>query len=244
MIKARKSQRGTALVTGAAKRIGQAIALMLAENGFDIAVHYQHSRNDAEATAKLIRKKGVRCELFACDLNNEAQTLSLIRDVHLKFSNLNLLINCASIFEKSKFTTADLSLFDRHFAVNLKAPFILSCEFRTVCHHGQIINFLDTDIVENKTDHVAYLLTKKALVEMTKMAAVHFAPDIRVNAIAPGLILPPKGQTDEYLNRRAQGIPLKRKGDVVSICKSVKFLIDNDYLTGQIIFNDGGEHLV
>ena len=164
-------------------------------------------------------------------------------EVVKRFSGLNLLVNSASIFEKSKFAVKDLKLFNSHFAINLKAPFILSCEFFRFCKKGQIINLLDTKIVKNKTSHVAYLLTKKSLADMTKLAAVEFAPDIRVNGIAPGLILPAKGDAVESLERMARNIPLKRKGDLSGITQSIKFLIENDYLTGQIIFNDGGEHL-
>ena len=125
-----------------------------------------------------------------------------------------------------------------------KAPFILSSEFYRICKKGQIINFLDTNIVKNKTSHVAYLLTKKNLADLTKLAAIEFAPDIRVNGIAPGLILPPKKETTEYLDRMAKNIPLKRRGGESYITRSIKFLLENDFLTGQFLFNDGGEHLV
>lgn len=236
--------RGTALVTGGARRIGQAVALELASLGFDIALHYHHSKEQAELSAVEIRQKGVRCELFPCDLSDERQTSYLISKVFQKFPDLNLLVNSASIFERSKFTIKDLKLFNDHFAVNLRAPFILSCEFFRLCKKGQIINLLDTNIVKNKTSQPAYLLTKKSLSDMTKLAALEFAPHIRVNGIAPGLILPAKGDTAESLDRMAQKIPLQRKGDLFTMTQSVKFLIENDYLTGQIIFNDGGEHLV
>ena len=239
----KKNDRGTALITGCARRIGQAIALKLASLGYNIALHYHHSKDQAELSAAEIRRKGVRCELFSCDLSDESQTSNLMTEVVKRFSGLNLLVNSASIFEKSKFAVKDLKLFNSHFAINLKAPFILSCEFFRFCKKGQIINLLDTKIVKNKTSHVAYLLTKKSLADMTKLAAVEFAPDIRVNGIAPGLILPAKGDAVESLERMARNIPLKRKGDLSGITQSIKFLIENDYLTGQIIFNDGGEHL-
>ncbi len=240
----KKNFKGTALVTGAAKRIGKAIASFLAAEGYQIAAHYNHSEKDAQAVVKDIRKKGVACELFQCDLGSQEDTALLVQRVHAKFPDLNLLINSASIFEKSKFKIRDLDLFNDHFAINLKAPFILSSEFRKFCKRGQIINLLDTDIVKNQTTHIAYLLTKKSLADMTKLAAIEFAPHIRVNGIAPGLILPPAGKPTAYLDQRAKRIPLQRKGDVHYITQSVKFLLDHDFLTGQIIFNDGGEHLV
>lgn len=232
-----------ALVTGGAQRIGHGIVLALAEMGFDIALHYNHSRAQAAKIADEIRNMGVTCEIFPCDLANETETAKLITQVKKKFPRFNLLVNNASIFEKSTFDVKQLKLFQNHFNINLKAPFILSSEFKRICRRGQIINILDTDITKNKTTHVAYLLTKKTLADLTQMAALDFAPDIRVNGIAPGLILPPKGATEKYLEQRAQKVPLKRKGNVNYIAQSVKFLIQNDYLTGQFLFNDGGEHL-
>ena len=240
----KKQGQETALITGGARRIGQAIALELASLRYNVALHYHHSREPAEVTAVEIRQKGVECELFRCDLSDENKTSQLISKVFRKFPGLNLLVNSASIFEKSKFVVKDVKLFNDHFATNLKAPFILSCEFFRLCKKGQIINLLDTNIVKNKTSQVAYLLTKKSLADMTKLAAVEFAPHVRVNGIAPGLILPAKGNTTEHLDRMARNIPLQRKGDPGYITQSIKFLIENDYLTGQFIFNDGGEHLI
>ena len=236
--------KGTALVTGAARRIGRAIALELASLGYNIALHYNRSQAEAQATAEEIKKKGVVCVLFPCVLSDENQTSHLLSEVVEKFSDLNLLINSASIFEKSEFALKDLNLLQDHFAINLKAPFILSSEFFRLCKKGQIINLLDANMVTNKTDHVAYLLTKKSLADMTKLAAVKFAPHIRVNGIAPGLILPAKGDTTGNMDRMARDIPLKQKGDSSYIAQSVKFLIENDYLTGQFLFNDGGKHLI
>lgn len=240
----KKKIQGTALVTGAARRIGQAIALELASLGYNVALHYHRSKEEAEAVAAEIRQKEVECELFSCDLSDENQISRLMSKVFRKFSDLNLLVNSASLFERSEFAVKDLKLFNDHFAINLKAPFILSCEFFRLCKKGQIINLLDAHIVKNQTSHVAYLLTKKSLADMTKIAAVAFAPHIRVNGIAPGLILPARGETAESLDRMARNIPLKRKGDISTITQSIKFLIENDYLTGQFIFNDGGEHLI
>ena len=232
-----------ALVTGSAKRIGQALAISLATRGYDLALHYHQSHRDILSTVQAVKKCGARCEIFSCDLSDQSQTQNLISQAKKNFPHLNLLINSASIFIPSGFDGRNFKLFDDHINVNLKAPFILMGEFARLCKRGQIVNLLDTNIVKNKTSYVAYLLSKKALAELTKLAAVSFAPHIRVNGIAPGLILPPEGKTSAYLQKRAQGIPLKRVGNVCSVCQSLEFLLDNDYLTGQILFNDGGEHL-
>lgn len=240
----KKSALGTALVTGAAKRIGKAVALHLASLGYDIALHYSSSQSEAKRTAEQIRQEGRDCELFCCDLADTYAVQHLIADACKAFPNLNLLINCASIFEKSTLKEDDVQALDRHYEINLRAPYILMGEFARRCKRGQIINFLDTHITQNKLTHVAYLLSKKALADLTQMAALELAPDIRVNGIAPGLILPPHGQKDRYLDRLAKSVPLKRKGSVKDITAAVQFLIENDFLTGQTIFADGGEHLI
>ena len=236
--------KGAALVTGGARRIGHAIALSLAEQGFDIALHYFESQLEAQTVAKSIRKKGVRCELFRCNLAQEKETLALTVQAATKFSNLNILINNASIFIPSQFHRDDLKLFNDHWTVHVKTPFILTSEFARICKKGQIINILDTNIIRNKTSYVGYLLSKKALRELTQMAAVQLAPQIRVNAVAPGIILPATGKSASYLKERVKQIPLQRQGNEGNITQSIKFLLDNDFLTGQIIFCDGGEHLV
>jgi len=217
---------------------------MLSSLGYSVALHYHHSQEMAEHTASEIRKKRGVCELFPCDLADQQETSTLIKEVHKRFPALCVLINNASLFEQSRFLSSDLRLWNEHFAVNLRAPFILCAEFKAVCKKGLIINILDTHIVKNKTNHAAYLLAKKALAELTKMAAVEFAPDIRVNGIAPGCILPPKGKSNEYLETQAQKVLLRKRGSVSNITRSVQFLLENDYVTGQVIFCDGGEHLI
>ncbi|HOW36205.1 MAG TPA: SDR family oxidoreductase [Candidatus Omnitrophota bacterium] len=234
-----------ALVTGGSKRIGKEIALALASMGYAIALHYNQSKEDAKKTATQIKAKGRSCEIFQCDLSNENETRLLVTNVKKRFSNLNLLINSASIFESSKLASPNtIHSLSRHFAVNFKAPYILSCEFYRLCKKGSIINLLDANITKNKTGYPEYLLSKKALADFTRVAAVEFAPYIRVNAIAPGLILPPEGKTNAYLNRLAKNIPLKTRGSTAQITSTVKFLAENQYLTGQIIFVDGGAHLL
>ncbi|HLF18466.1 MAG TPA: SDR family oxidoreductase [Candidatus Omnitrophota bacterium] len=234
----------TVLITGGAKRIGKAICLALAKAGYKIALHYQHSHQEALGVLKQIKKNKGQCELFACDLSKDRATGQLIKMVKKTCPDLSILVNNASIFEKSNIRSASLASLNKHFDINFKAPFILTQEFTKACRNGLIINILDTNIVRNTGHHATYLLSKKALAELTKMSAVELAPSIRVNAVAPGLILPPEGETAAYLDRRVKAIPLKRKGDAAQIAQTVLFLIENPYVTGQIIFNDGGEHLI
>ena len=239
-----KKSAGAALVTGAAKRVGKAIALGLAESGCDIALHYHRSKSEAEKTAREIRKTGRLCELFSCDLTSQSSTALLIKQVHETFSHFNVLINSASIFDLSMIRTTEIKDLEKNLAIHLKAPLILSRDFANICRSGCIINMVDTRMVQNQTNRFAYLLTKKCFWEFTQMAALEFAPEIRVNAVAPGFILPPQGQDQKYLKNLRQTIPLKRQGDVADVVRAVQFLLENPYLTGQLIFVDGGEHLI
>lgn len=244
MAAARRASKGCALITGAAKRIGSVMALHLAELGYDIALHHHHSEAQAETLAKHIRKKGQACERFACDLSDPDAAKKLISSARKVFPKLSILINNASLFERSPMKSSGFEVLQRHFAVHCFAPYILSREFARLCKKGTIINLLDTNVAQNKVTHTAYLLSKKTLAEMTRLAAVELAPHIRVNGIAPGMILAPEGKPAGYLQKRVQTIPLKKKGDPKDIARTVQFLLENDFITGQIVFVDGGEHLL
>lgn len=233
-----------AIVTGGAKRIGRAIALMLARRGYDIILHYNASIDEAENTAKEIEASGRRCYLLSANFDDMTQVLTFIPHAYEISNNCNLLINSASIFERARLLDTDEDLFNRHFNVNFKTPFFLSRDFARFYKLGQIINILDTKISKNMIAYFAYTLTKKALYEFTKMAAKELAPNIRVNGIGPGLILPPPGQDESYLDEKSRSIPLNRKGNLESIESAISFLIDNDFITGECIFIDGGEHLI
>lgn len=233
-----------ALVTGAGQRIGRAIALKLASLGYSIAAHYNQSQKEAEALVRDVRALKQKAEAFQCNLFDSDAVSSLIPNVRKKFPGLAIVVNNASVFEKSDFRSSSVKNLERYLAVHLKAPYILSQEFARLCKNGSVINILDTHIADNATGHFDYLLSKKALAELTRQSAVALAPNIRVNGIAPGLILPPAQEKAAYLNRLAQKIPLKRKGDIVDITQAVEFLSTNGYVTGQILFVDGGEHLI
>ena len=233
-----------AIVTGGAKRIGRTIALMLARRGYDIILHYNASIDEAERTAKEIEASGRRCFLLSANFDDMTQVLTFIPNAFQISNNCHLLVNSASIFDRARLLETDEDLFDRHFNINFKTPFFLSRDFARLYKQGQIINVLDTKISKNMISYFVYTLTKKALFEFTKMAAKELAPNIRVNGIGPGLILPPPGQDESYLDEKSKSIPLKRKGDLESIGSAISFLIDNHYITGECIFIDGGEHLI
>lgn len=235
----------TAFITGAAQRVGKAIVEHLASQGWDIAIHYNRSSTDADILAKTLTEKYPlqKFATFGANLMNDSQTENLIRQVIAGMGRLDLLINNASVFDPGTIRETSPSFFDEQFGVNLRAPFILTRQFALNCYEGMIINFTDTRITNNTSGFAAYSLAKKALWELTKMAAFELGPTFRVNAIAPGLTLPPADKNDEYLRKLAVHIPMKRPGGLDPILKSVDYIITNDYLTGQILFCDGGENL-
>ncbi len=233
-----------ALVTGGARRIGREIALSLADEGWDVVLHYNCSREEAESTADEIRGRGVSCQLAGCDLADSNRMLELLPAALELAPGLELLVNNASIFERSLIAETELDFYDTHMALNIRAPFFLTRDFARLCGHGQVLNLLDTRIVRNEPAYAAYALGKKSLAEFTRMAAREFAPNIRVNAIAPGLILPPSGSGREQFERMAARIPLQRHGNPGEIARAVMYLIDSEFVTGQIIHVDGGEHLL
>ena len=235
----------TALITGAAKRVGKAMAQHLASQGWNIAIHYNTSELEAQLFCDELfgAYPNQLFEIFKADLNVPEEVELLIPRVVQKMLGIGLLINNASLFEPSKLCKTSTEFLDRQMNVNFKAPFILSRNFAQTFKNGVIINFVDTRIVTNQSNFAAYSISKKALWELTKMAALEFGPDIRVNGIAPGLTLPPEEKGEDYLLKLAEKIAMKRPGGLEPILKSLDFILNNDYLTGQLLFCDGGENL-
>ena len=235
----------TALITGAAKRIGKALTGHLANLGWNVAIHYNTSESEAvlfqnQLSNQFPEQKFV---LLKADLNRADVVEALLTMAIEAIGNPCLLINCASVFKPSNLKNTSSDFFDQHMNVNLRAPFILIRAFAQQIKNGVIINFVDTRIVNNESKFAAYSLSKKALWEMTKMAALELGPNIRVNAIAPGLTLPPEEKGEDYLWSLAQHIAMKRPGGLNPILKSLDYILENEYLTGQLLFCDGGENL-
>ncbi len=240
-------QNKAALITGGAKRIGREIAIMLAKEGFDVAISYNKSPKDAQDLANEITQKYcVRAEIFFANLCELKSAKLLIAEVLKVFPYLNLLINNASIFNKSNFLEADEVEFFDNLNLHLSSPLILAKEFaKNAPEKGQIINILDKNIVRYDTQYFYYLLSKKFLAEFTKMLSLQLAPKIRVNGIAPGFILEPidNGISDQQRSNILQKIPLQTKGNPQNICQTVEFLLHNQFVNGQILFIDGGASL-
>ncbi len=238
------AKKGAVLVTGGAKRIGRAIALALAGRGYNIALHYLTSEPEARELQSKIEAMNVRCRLFECDLADVKKVSTLIPSVLESFPDLEILVNNASIFVPKRFLDTSEDFLDRLFTVNFKAPFLLTRDFARHVRKGQVVNLLDTKITKNLREHFVYALTKKALADFTRMAARELAPEIRVNGICPGLILSPPGEDPGYLERAAERIPLGRPGHPENIASALCFLIENTFVTGELVFVDGGEHLI
>ena len=237
--------RQTALITGASKRIGKAIAEHLATKGWNIIIHYNQSEKPAEELVSELKKNfhNQNFDKVQTNLNNSVDVLNLIPNIVQRRGAFQLLINNASVFDRGYLKETLPELFDKQFNVNLKVPFFLMRDFAIHCKKGNIINFVDTRITVNKSNYSVYTLSKKGLWEATKMAALEFAPEIRVNAIAPGVTLPPEDKDVEYVQKLAKNIPMKKPGGVEPILRSIDYILENDHLTGQLLYADGGENL-
>jgi len=236
-------ERPAALITGGAKRIGKAIVIELAQKGYDIALHYNYSLEEAQKLQKGVRSLGVECELFQTNFENPKETTKLIDQVIEVFPNLEILINNASIYESGSFLDYDMDRLERHFLINFKTPYILTRDFAIRLKTGHVINITDTKINQLAVEYFGYTLSKKTLYDFTRMAAKELAPHIRVNGICPGPILPPKTSEPGYMEKRSESVPLKRTGNPELISGTVWFLIENTFITGECIHVDGGEHL-
>lgn len=235
--------RPAALVTGGAVRLGRAIALALAGAGYDIALHYGRSSEAAAETAEAIRALGVDCHPLALDLADVAGLAGLVARARGALPGLCVLVNSASAYGQATIGATTAEIFDQQLGVNLRAPFFLIQAFAQQVGQGQVINIIDNKVAFNQFQYAAYLLAKKALAELTRMAAIEFAPGLRVNGVAPGVVLPAGTRSEEYIAWRVSGIPLRRQGATDDITGAILFLLGSPFITGQILTVDGGESL-
>ena len=241
-------QGKTALVTGAGVRIGRAIARALAARGCALFIHYGRSGGPAEAVRDEARGLGVDAQVFGADLADATQVARILPAATAAFGGVDVLVNNAAIFpEADRFETTDTALWDKLFAINLRAPFLLSQAFaaqRAAAHPGVVVNVCDARTRQPGADHFAYRLTKGGLWQMTEMLAAALAPAVRVNGVALGAILPPPGRDEsyirEYANRR---VPLGHPGGSPAVVDAVLYLLEQDFVTGAVLPLDGGEFL-
>ncbi|MEW6433763.1 MAG: SDR family oxidoreductase [Myxococcota bacterium] len=237
-----------ALVTGAGRRLGRAIAEGLGALGADVAVHFHASGDGAQAAAERISVDGNRAELFQADLSDAAAIDPLVAAVEAALGPLAVLVNSAALYERHDFLETPLDAVDRQWALNVRAPFLLT---QAVARRmrtrggGDVVNVLDIGGGANVWRHdSAYTMTKAALASLTKSLALELAPDIRVNGVAPGTVLPPEGLTEaarEALRGRIPAGDFGQPGDVVA---AVQFLVTGPrFITGQVLAVDGGRSL-
>lgn len=245
-----------ALVTGAGKRLGRAQALYLAKRGFDVAVHYASSEQDALEVVKLIQGMGQHAVALQADLLNEEETSDLVaRAADGLGRPIDCLINNASIFEYDSIKTATRTSWDRHFESNLRAPFVLTQSLaaqlpvpelrssKEPTAHGLVINMIDQRVRKLTPEFMTYTLAKMGLWAFTQTAAQALVPHIRVNAIGPGPTLKGGRQSEDHFAKQRAATILERGADPEDICAALGYFLDAPAVTGQLLCVDGGQHL-
>ena len=241
-----KPARGTALVTGGARRIGRALVRTCAKAGYDVAIHCRAVDDDAQAAAAEVRSLGRKASLHSCDLRREAETAPLVGEVEAELGVVTLLVNCASVFEADTLSDMNRASWDGHLETNLRAPMVLAQAFARrlpADREGLIINILDQRVLRPSSDFFSYSLSKSALWQATRMMALALAPNIRVNGIGPGPVLRSIHQTEGDFAAEFAGVPLGRAVDPEEIGDALTYLIDARSVTGQMIAVDAGQHL-
>ncbi|RMC37472.1 SDR family oxidoreductase [Paracoccus alkanivorans] len=244
-----------ALVTGGARRLGRAMALCLAGRGHDVAIHYDRSADDAEATVADVRAMGVSAQAFQADLLDEGATAALIPKVVERMGRLAVLVNNASIFEYDNIHSATLAGWNRHMGSNLRAPFQLIQGFAAQAAPaeiddagepvatGLVVNMVDQRVLKPTPEFMTYSLAKAGLWALTRTAAQALAPGIRVNAIGPGPTLIGTRQSQDHFAAQRAATILQRGADPGDVTGALAYFLDSKAVTGQLICVDGGQHL-
>mgnify|MGYP001162163860 CR=1 FL=1 len=233
------------IITGSATRIGAAIAKSLASNNTQISLHYNKSSKEVKKLKTELENLGSKIFLIKADLTKKSQTKKIISQSYKKMKGLDCLINNASIFEKDDLNNFNENCFNKHMIVNLQAPAILTQDFKRhlKSKKGNIINIIDQRIFKLTPFFFSYTLSKTGLQTLTKTTAMKLAPNIRVNGVAPGPTIKNKRQSEKHFRKQWKSLILKEKVEPKNICETVKYFINNDSITGQIISVDGGQSL-
>ncbi len=239
-------QTPVALVTGASDRIGAAIARHLASNGYCVIIHYRSDPQRAKSVQADILADGGSAAIVRADLAKRSQRASLIAKAAKPFGALSVLVNNASVFVPDSTGDLDEALWDQHFAVHAEAPVFLARDFAAQLPpgaHGNIINIVDERVLHLSPAYFSYTLSKSVLWTATRTLAQSLAPNIRVNAIAPGPVLPHSRQSQAEFSRSVSALPLQRHAGPTEIAEGVLMLLNTRSMTGQMLALDGGEHL-
>jgi len=234
-----------ALVTGAGRRVGRAIATALGQRAMHVAVHYNGSAAGARETAADIERGGGRATLFQADLSEPSAPASLIDDVVAQLGRLDVLVNSAAIMKRTPLDSVTPAEWDTTFALNARAPFFaaVAAGRHMATRGGVIVNIADLAALETWPGYIPHGLSKTVVVQMTRALARTLAPAVRVNAVAPGVILLPEGWDETVGERLERTTPLKRLGSVNDVVGAVIYLVEADYVTGETIVVDGGRHV-
>jgi NAD(P)-dependent dehydrogenase (short-subunit alcohol dehydrogenase family) len=235
------------LVTGAAKRLGRAIALDLGAHGWSVAVHYNASEADADEVVAELHRNGVHAVALNADLSMEDDTQRLVERAHEAVGPLTALVNNASVFEDDTISTLTRASWDKHIEVNLRAPLVLSQAFaeqRPAGADGAIVNLLDQRLLKPTPQFLSYGVSKAGLHWLTPTLAQALAPRVRVNAVAPGPTLRNSRQSEAHFQRQVTSTILGRGGSPADVAGAVRYLLDAPAVTGQMIAVDGGQHLI
>lgn len=235
-----------AIVTGAAVRLGRALAIALAQSGAKIVVHYGRSADAAQETLAAIQAAGSEGVAVAADLSDPAAAAKIVAVAMDELGRADVLVNNASVFEHDSLAEATHEMWSRQFTINLQAPFFLSQAFArqlAVDQPAHIINIVDWRASRPGDDHLIYTMTKAGLATLTKSLALHLAPQVQVNAVAPGAILPATGSDPADFDALETRIPLRRTGTPDAVTDALLFLLRSDFVTGEIVHVTGGQDL-
>ncbi len=244
----KRLQSSAVLVTGGAVRIGKAICKVFAEAGFGVVIHYRRSGAMARKLAEEITRSGGEAWTVGGRLDTEAGCRKVMSDAWRVSGGISVLVNNASIYEVAGAADSGWALYERIFRTNLFGPACLAVQFRKrvarrLGAEASIVNILDRRIAGIDPQTTAYTLSKKALADYTRMAALEFAPSLRVNAVAPGAILPAKGRGVKEVKGFLTDNPLKKKSSPEDVAEAALYLAESPSITGQIIYVDGGKNL-
>ena len=231
----------TALVTGAARRVGQAIALKLSADGYDLVLHHNRSRAEAAALRDRIIAAGGRATLVRADLEKERQVRTLVE----RAGPITVLINNASVFNDDR-DDFDLERWNQHFAIHARAPYVLTQALAAQLpkkQSGAVVNLVDQRVLALREDHVSYSISKHALLGLTRVMALKLAPRVRVNAVAPGPVLQAATETAAAFRKEVESVPLQTAPTPEEVADAVAFLVRHRTLTGQTLAVDSGQHL-
>jgi pteridine reductase len=239
------SDRPVALVTGGAVRVGRAISTALAEDGYRLVIHYNSSSGPADELVDEVRSAGGEAVAVGADLSDADAVRRLAKEAVAAFGGIDVLVNNASVFPAEPLEETDEALWDHTIAVNLKAPFFLIRHLAATLRErrGVVINMADLAGIQTWAAYAAHGISKAGVIHLTRVAARSLAPEVRVNGIAPGTVLPPESMSDEEIRQLAERAPLKRNGSPEDVVRALRYLLQADFVTGETLVVDGGRLL-